>query len=88
MARLAELVLKMTGTKILNIGGTLIDQGSFSSTATLKIMTGLADRTDSLSILDNLCLSYNANFEEDEAAEKLADVLHLAASLKKCDLRM
>jgi len=75
------------GLQCNNLGGNNHgDSGNnFSSTATLKILTTIADFGDSSKLKKGLLLSY-ANFDADETVDKLADILQQAAFLKKCDI--
>lgn len=66
---LAELISKQAGLHHINLG-----RNCFSITATLTILTRIADHPGTNSKLYTLGL-IDTNFEADETVEKLADIL-------------
>ena len=66
---LAKVIFKQSGIKHINLS-----KNEFSSDATHKILTKIADNTSTTSKLSTLNLGY-ANFETNETVEKLADIL-------------
>ena len=88
MSKQAEIHhLNLGGTEIINLG-TLEQKfcnNGFSSIATQKIVTRIADHPSNSTRLQTLNLR-GANFEIDETVEKLADILQSASQLKKCNI--
>ena len=66
---LAEVISKQSGIKHINLSCN-----EFSSDATQKILTRIADHPGTTSKLSSLGISC-ANFEKKETVEKLADIL-------------
>ena len=66
---LAEVITKQSGIKHIKLS-----RNYFSSDATQKILTRIADHPSTTSKLSTLNLSM-ANFEANETVEKLADIL-------------
>ena len=67
---LAEVIYKQSGIQHINI-----NCNDFSSDATQKILTRIADHPSTTSKVSILKLCNSANFEANETVERLADIL-------------